>query len=480
MTSRRDFLRLSGLAAPALFHSSLAQGAGAQRASDPSDLVVVIGAGLAGLYAADLLRAAGRPVVVLEASARAGGRVFTYRAPLDEGLYGEAGPIRIAASHRRVVQLAQRFKLTLIPFELPGGVSLSVVGGRRLRSSELRDRDDAGLNLRADERPLDERALLERYVGDLPDALGNPDAPGSSYAAWASYDRVTWPEWLASRGASADAVRLMTLGGDSNDLSALYVLRQFALLRRTGTFFKIRGGMDRLATALAVAHREAIRYNAQVVRIDRRPPMVRIDYRQAGRVQAVSASRVICAIPFTTLREVEFLPALSAQKSRVVNELEYLPSTRFLLQTRTRFWSQGGLSGYARTDRSAEIWDCGYDLPGTQGILGATVAGAAGRSALGMTSDAAVGFGRSVVADAFPEIGRHFAKGIVHRWALEPWARGAFAVFRPRQMSSLAPGLGAPEDRIHFAGEHTSSWSGWMEGALESGERAAREILSSG
>ena len=439
----------------------------------------MIGAGLAGLYAADLLRAAGRPVVVLEAAARAGGRVFTYRAPLDQGLYGEAGPIRIAASHRRVVQLAQRFKLTLVPFGLPGGVSLSVVGGKSLRSSEPRDRDAAGLNLKADERTLDERAMLERYVGDLPDALGNPDAPVPSSAPWESYDRVTWAEWLASRGASADAVRLMTLGGDSNDLSALYVLRQFALLRRIGAFFKIRGGMDRLGTALAVTHREAIRYNAQVVRIDRRSPMIRIAYRQGGRVQTVSASRVVCAIPFTTLRDVEFLPALSARKSRAVNELEYLPSTRFLVQTRTRFWSQAGLSGYARTDRPAEIWDCGYDLPGTQGILGATVAGAGERSVLGMSSDAAVDFGRSVVADAFPAINQHFAKGIAHRWALERWARGAFAVFRPRQMSSLAPDIGAPEDRIHFAGEHTSSWSGWMEGALESGERAAREVLSS-
>ena len=54
---------------------------------------------------------------------------------------------------------------------------------------------------------------------------------------------MTWPAWLVSRGASQDAVRLMTIGGDSNDLSALYVLRQFALLRRVGTFFKIRGGI---------------------------------------------------------------------------------------------------------------------------------------------------------------------------------------------------------------------------------------------
>ena len=478
MLSRRAFLRLSALAAPAIARPALVD-AVEQRGSAPAGTIVVIGAGLAGLHAADLLRSAGRQVVVLEASARAGGRAFTYRSPLDAGLYGEAGPIRIAAGHQRTLQLAQRFGLTLVPFGRSSGGAISVLGRKILRSSEPGDRNAAGLALEPGERALDDRALLERYVGELPAGLGDPAAPLASYAAWDAYDRVTWPEWLRSRGASADAVRLMTIGGDSSELSALYVLRQFALLRRMSAFFKIRGGMDRLPAAMAASLRTVIHYNAPVVRVDRRGARIRIDYLQGGRIRSVAASRVLCAIPFTTLRQVEMQPALSSRKARAIDDLSYMPSTRFLLQTRTRFWNRSGLSGYARTDRPAEIWDCGYDLPGTRGILGATVAGATSGSVAGASVDRAVAFGQAVVADAFPAIGEELERGIAHRWALEPWSRGAFAMFRPRQMSTLMPDISGPEDRLHFAGEHTSSWTGWMEGALESGERAAREILAS-
>ena len=94
-----------------------------------------------------------------------------------------------------------------------------------------------------------------------------------------------------------------------------------------------------------------------------------------------------------------------------------------------------------------------------------------------MTPDESVKFGIGLAADAFPAIGSQFEKGVVQRWASEPWSRGAFAVFGPGQMTALMPSMARPEDGLHFAGEHTSSWTGWMEGALQSGERAAREVL---
>ena len=81
------------------------------------------------------------------------------------------------------------------------------------------------------------------------------------------------------------------------------------------------------------------------------------------------------------------------------------------------------------------------------------------------------------MANVFPDLPASFVKGSVYRWALDPWSRGAFAVFRPGQMSSPMPDIPRPEGRLHFAGEHTSSWMGWMEGALESGGRAAGEVL---
>src|SRR5438067_389506 len=72
--------------------------------------------------------------------------------------------------------------------------------------------------------------LLERYVGELPRELGDPRASPTAFARWAEYERLTWPEWLRSRGASPDAVKLMTVGADSSNVSALYVLRQYAML----------------------------------------------------------------------------------------------------------------------------------------------------------------------------------------------------------------------------------------------------------
>jgi monoamine oxidase len=270
----------------------------------------------------------------------------------------------------------------------------------------------------------------------------------------------------------------MTLGGDSRELSALYVLRQFALLRSTSQFYKIQGGMDQLPRAMARALGAIVRYNAAVVRIDQAAGSVQLDYMEHSRPKTIRASRVICAIPFSTLRQIEIRPAFSAHKARAIAELPYFPATRFLLQSRTSFWQPLELSGSARTDQPAEIWDCTYDLAGTRGILGATVGGELGNRAARMTRARAVRFATGLVAQTFPKMQSSFEKGVVYRWVRDPWSRGAFAVFHPGQMTTMMPDIARPEGRVHFAGEHTSSWMGWMQGALESGERAAREVLT--
>jgi monoamine oxidase len=449
-----------------------------RRGGDSTEPVVVVGAGLAGLRAAALLRKAGRPVVVLEARGYPGGRVHTVRVPFDEGLYGEAGPIRIPGTHQTVLQLVREHALELVPFESTTGSSVITVGRVTARIPEELKKAAATLSLKPDEVGLTQGALLQRYVGDLPADFRERTPAAASYAKWRSYDAVTWPEWLRSRGASAGAITLMTLGGDSRELSALYVLRQFALLQNTSQFYKIQGGMDGLPRAMAKSLGAAVRYNAAVVRMDQGAGPVRVDYVENARAKSIRASRVILAIPFSTLRQIEIRPPFSSQKARAIAELPYFPATRFLLQSRSPFWQTSGLSGAARTDQPAEIWDCTYDVPGDRGILGATVGGELGRAVTGMSREQAVEFGTALVARTFPKLRTMFEKGIVYRWARDPWSRGAFAVFHPRQMTSMMPDISRPEGRVHFAGEHTSSWMGWMEGAIQSGERAAGEILA--
>ena len=468
---RRSFLWLSAAAAsPFIARSRQARGA----ATDP---VVVVGAGLAGLRAAEVLRKAGAPVVVLEARSRPGGRVYTIRTPFAEGLYAEAGAIRIPPLHETVVQLAKDYGLNLVPFESFNGSALVTIGNVTAKIPDELKRATATLTLKPDEDGQTQAALLKRYVTDLPADIGELKPAADAYERWRSYDQVTWPDWLRSRGASDDAVRLMTVGGDSRELSALYVLRQFALLQNVNQFYKIHGGMDQLPRAMARSLGAIVRYNAALVGIDQSDGAARLEYVERGRKKAVRASRVILTVPFAALRTIDIRPRFSEQKARAIAELPYFPATRLLFQCRTSFWQQQGLSGTARSDAPAEMWDCTYDLEGTRGILGATVGGEIGRKVADMSRARAMAYGLDVVGRTFPAVRTSFQTGSVYRWVRDAWAGGAFAVFHPGQMSTLMPEMAKPEGRVHFAGEHTSTWMGWMQGAIESGERAAAEVL---
>jgi monoamine oxidase len=227
------------------------------------------------------------------------------------------------------------------------------------------------LDLKRDEHMTTPAELLDRYVGALPRELADPRAPRRAFARWEAYERLTWPEWLRSRGASPDAVRLMTVGGDSSSVSALYVLRQYAMLRASTQRYKIGGGMDRLPTAMAASLSGIIRYNAPVVRVERQSTGFRVDYREGAALKTMAAARVGFAVPASTMRQIDMKPRLSRVKEQAIEQLLYYDGVRFPM-----------------------------------------------------------------------------------------------------------PVLASAESGLHFAGEHTSIWTGWMEGALESGERAARELLN--
>ena len=94
-----------------------------------------------------------------------------------------------------------------------------------------------------------------------------------------------------------------------------------------------------------------------------------------------------------------------------------------------------------------------------------------------MTPAQRTAYGVGLTKAAFPQLERELEKSFIQRWMDEPFARGAFTVFQPGQMSGWSAAITRPERGVHFAGEHTSPWTGWMEGAVWSGERVAQEIL---
>src|SRR3954465_11831135 len=118
--------------------------------------------------------------------------------------------------------------------------------------------------------------------------------------------------------------------------------------------------------------------------------------------------------------------------------------------------------------------DPGADA-GARGALTAYPIGDYTSSLESMSEDGRVAAAFEQARQIFPEIAAAFEGGVAHCWGLDPWQRGSFALHTPNQIGFLDI-LAAQEGRIHFAGEHTSPWTGWMQGAFESARRVVREI----
>jgi len=481
--SRREFLgQLTGVTAAVAAAGPLSSAAARGGASKQ---VIVVGAGIAGLCAAYELSASGHDVTVLEAQNVPGGRVHTLRAPFADGLYAEAGASRIPTSHDLTLGYARLFGLPLVPFAPPDLPSIRYADGQRTKTvpgtpfqwpSGVPD----------GQKRMTPPEVRRRHIDALADQITNPFAVDWMPASLEQYDGMTRDEHLRSQGVSEAALRMMNLGSTpvARFRSFLDVLHEVAvnreLRRRAGgdneQLLKIDGGNDRLPHAFAARLSNRIRYRCSVRRIEHDAQGTRVFFDSGGSNGSARAGYVVCAIPFSTLRAVEFSPPLTAGKRAAIAQLPYHSVTRIYLQSRSRYWSNEGFSGFAETDYPMEIWDSTYGQPGGRGILMSFIQGPKAR-ALGQSSRAdQLRFGLDAIEVVYPGIRKHYERGLVKVWDRDPWARGAVAYLLPGQVLSLEPNIARPEGRIHFAGEHASSLRGWMQGAFESGRRAAGEV----
>ena len=325
--------------------------------------------------------------------------------------------------------------------------------------------------------------MWEKYVLSVAKDVGDYDAPGWPTAALLKYDRVTFTEYLRAQGASAAAAELLGLGamgafGDgAGTVSALLLLREVAHRSRLKRNYYIRGGTDLLPRAFAAKLSERIRYGAPVVGIEQDSNGVRVAYLHAGARESIVADRVVCTVPFSVLRRIKVSPEFTPEKRRAVEEMPYTSVTRAYLQTSSKFWLEEGLTGAATTDLSNMlVFDGAPGQSPRRGIIEAYFAGPQARRLASMREPERVLSTLTLMEKVHPRVRREFEVGATKCWDEDEWARGAYACYKPGQMASLLPHVARPEGRIHFAGEHASSLFGWMQGAIESGNRAAREI----
>jgi monoamine oxidase len=213
------------------------------------------------------------------------------------------------------------------------------------------------------------------------------------------------------------------------------------------------------------------------VKIEHDARGARVTCALAGTQATFEADYLICAIPFSVLRQVAISPGFSSIKQQAITQLENTSVVRVFLQARKRFWLDEGLSGAATTDLPImTTYDKAHYLPGTRGMLEAYAAGGRARQLAVMKEDERLGFTVKQMELLLPAIREHYEGGASVCWDEDEWARGAYAWFKPGQMEAWLPHIARPEGRVHFAGDHTSPWPGWMQGALQSGHRAAQEV----
>lgn len=481
-------LRLGALVVPALAAAPfrLARPAGRQpeglvRRGAPKQAIVV-GAGLAGLAAAYELKQAGHEVTVLEAQARPGGRVQSLRAPFADGQYAEAGAMYILDSHQYVLDYIRAFNLPLYTFKPGDWRHIYYLGNQRYEVTSTEEPDDWPFALTADERALGYFGMLATYMAPIFEGLGDISDMAWPPDALKPYDAMTFIEFLRAQGASEGAVELLRLGfidtwGDGiESVSALFMLRTIASHLNTLELHTLQGGNDQLPRAFAERLEADIHYGTPVVRIEQDDERVRVVYAEGGSHQTAEGDYLVCTLPFSVLRHLDVTQALSAERRQLIGALPYTSVTRVYVQCREQVWTDGPGAWSATDLPLMNINDHTFNQSGSRGILGSFAAGEPARHFATMDEPVRVQATLRYMAQVFPGIQDVFEAGTSKCWDKDPWAQGAYCYFKPGQMLDLAPRLAVPEGRIYFAGEHTSAWNGWMEGALESGRRAAEAI----
>lgn len=454
------------------------------RAAEKSD-VIIMGGGFSGLNAAILLADEGMSVTVLEANNRVGGRAFT-----GDNVYGkpEFGASQIGPYYARIRDMAQRLGV-----ELAAGSNINApytfsIGGTLIRKE---DWEGHALNKTVGkERVVLPSAMQAFYMGRHNPFVGFDDWLEPEAA---QFD-IPLGNWLLEKGISEQGLKLVNEGLIAPDIwnvSLLTLMQEAtraALMSGEGnkqgqdrfeqaalTSSRVVGGTSRLPEAMARHLGDAVKLNKIVTSIDMSGGGVEVTCLDGSRYESDFA---ISAIPFGPFRRISVSPGLAGEQAAAVRHMPYANNTQVHIRLKgAPYWEQDGMDASLWTDGPLNLvrQPLGYD--GSRDRLVVVCVGKKGERLDQLSPEDRGQFVIKEIERLRPSTKGKMEVTGIHSWPQYNFVSGCRHSYGPGQVTRFAHDMIKPHHRLHFAGEHTRRMEVGMESAMESGERAAFEIL---
>jgi monoamine oxidase len=443
--------------------------------------VAIVGAGLAGLTAARTVQGAGAKPLVLEARDRVGGRTLNH--PIGDGKIVEVGGQWIGPGQDRLAALARDLGIDTFPTHSEGHNLIEFKGDvTRYRGTIPR------INARVLADVGQAQVKLDRLAKKIP-----VEAPWTAPNA-RKLDSQTFWSWMQRNVYTAGGKQLIELSvqavwaAEPADVSLLHILFYIKsaggfdlLLDTEGGAQQDRfvGGSQRISIALAerLGGDQTIRLNSPVRRIDHRDDQVTIHTDD----DTVTAKRVIVALPPTLTSRIAYDPPLPGHRDQLTQRMPQGSVIKCMAIYDTPFWREEGLSGQATSDTGpAKIVFDNSPPDGSPGVLLGFLEGERARALGRLGPEERKQQITEGLARLFGPRAADPADFVERSWAEEEWTRGCYGCYMtPGGWTNFGDALRAPIGPIHWAGAETATiWNGYMDGAVQSGERAAREALT--
>ncbi len=477
LQSRRRFISQACTATAALSTLSLTACSSASAKKKRKPDIGILGAGIAGLHAAYILKKAGITARVFDASERTGGRIYSKKDYLGEGLVTELGGEFIDSHHQDMLALAKEFNLPLLDMTTDKGVEKTDFYFNNTHYSQS--------DFIKAFKPYSK--AIAKDINDLPDELTYRNAK-----ALKPFDSLSISQYLTAKGIKGWLLALLEVaftteyGLDAQEQSALNFLNLFDcdiaqesgdLFGESDERFKVVGGNQRIVDELAQRIPD-INLSYEVEKISTAGPGFRVLFRNGDDIYF---DYLICTIPFSRLRHITLdIPRLPPVKRQAITELGYGTNAKFFLGFNKRLWRDLGFSGEVFADNGIQLaWDNSRLQPGQGGGLTVFTGGSASAAMLKNTQAVQAGVYLKKLNKIYPSLQQFYNNKFGQfYWPDHPHTLGSYACYKVGQWSQFASAEIEPVDTLLFAGEHCSiEFQGYMNGGAETGRLAAQAII---